>query len=652
MNNTVNQLLSIVDIVKDNFFKIPDYQRGYSWEESQLNDLVKDIDHISNITHMHYTGTIVVTKNEKNNKLEVVDGQQRLTTIIILLKLIYDSDPVKYASIKDTFLIRDDGNYVLETNAETNTYFKEAILSTKKNLPDDIKSLTNLKFAKQFFKDWLEDNNNRIDEIYQTIINRLGFICFSPINTDEIGIMFEVINNRGKALSELEKIKNYFIYYATINTKKSLRNKINENWGTILKYLSKASVITNEDENRFLRNCFLIFYSANKGRSWYVYDELKDRYKVEDKSDLERKIIEIEEFVDFLQNAAQSYAFFFNRAFYQSEYKGNCFDQLDKVLKRLRCQPVNASILPLYLASMSYLYDRSEDVIAILNTIEILNFRIYVLDNPYIRRADTKQGDLFQWAFKLYKDREWKTEDEEPPCCTWLNRKIEGDIFDYIRMNLEDFTSYLCPEEVFVQSLTIDNDEATDYYHWNGLRFFLASYEEKLNEDKKQSWNIERILKTREETNHEKGNDYLSREHIWATNNRASEFDIVPKEKYRLGNFVLLGLSSNIQLQDSDIEDKIKFMIGNSLDLMLQVKRLDKYFKEANEVASSRRQRKTKYFYLDQAISLVDQRENDLIQFALKRWKLPNEKLNRFIKVDSFEANNLGMNHCYFLKEK
>jgi uncharacterized protein with ParB-like and HNH nuclease domain len=654
MKNVVSELLSIEEIVKDNFFKIPDYQRGYSWEESQLTDLIKDINHIATITHKHYTGTIVITENKETKKYEVVDGQQRLTTIIILLKLIYDTDPIKYAQIKENFLVRNDGEYVLETNAETNIYFKEAVLGNKKNLIVDIKSLANLKFAKEFFYKWLKNNEHRIDEIYKTVIDSLGFICFSPTNTNEIGIMFEVINNRGKALSELEKIKNYFIYFATINSKNNLRTKINDNWGTILKNLSHASVISNDEENNFLRNCYLVFFSPNKGRSWYVYDELKDKFKIEDKNDLEGKVAKIESFIDFIQQAAQSYAFFFNRNFFKTQYKGTNEEQLENVLKRLRCQPVNASIMPLYLATMTYLYDRPEDVINMLNTIEILNFRIYVLFNPHIRRADTKQGDLFQWAFELNRDRNWETYDETEDQKTWLDREIEGDIFDYIRMHLEDFTSYLCPEEVFIQALTIDNDEtAVDYYNWTGLRFFLASYEESLNKKiKKETWDIEKILITRDEASGESANDYLSKEHIWASENRSEDFPRNWKEKRRLGNFVLLGMTSNIKLQKADIIDKINYMIEKSLISTIQVNELKEILKMATEVASSRRERKTKYYYLDQAISLVDQRENELIKFALKRWKFQNEHFNRFIKIAVFDANEKGQNHNYFLKEK
>lgn len=654
MMEAINELLSIEDIVKDNFFKIPDYQRGYSWEESQLTDLVKDIEHISNIDYKHYTGTIVITKNEKLGKYEIVDGQQRLTTIIILLKLIYETDRVKFAKIKENFIVRGDGEYVLETNEETKIYFKEAILNDKKHLTEDIKSLSNLRLAKDFFYKWLNENKLQIEVIYDTIIHKLGFICFSPANNNEIGIMFEVINNRGKELSELEKIKNYFIYYASINSKSSLRNKVNDNWGIILRYLSKAHVISNSDENIFLRNCYLVFFSPNKGRSWYVYDELKDRYNIENADDIDKKVDEIETFIDFLQQAAQSYAFFFNGDFFNTEYNNDHKVILASVLKQLRCHPVNASILPLYIATMSYLYERTEDTVNLLEVIEKLNFRIYILLNPHIRRADSKQGDLFQWAFELYRDRGWKSYDEPNNSYnTWLGRKIEGDIFDYATMHLEDFTAYLCSEESFVQSLTIGNDETeVDFYNWNGLRFFLASYEEYLNSKKRsESWDIEKILITREEAKGEKANDYLSREHIWAKENMSEDFDSKCKEKRRLGNFVLLGMKSNIQLQHWNIEEKIKYMLENSSISMLQVKKLVDYLNKATEIAKSRRERKTKYYYLDQVISLVDQRETELIKFALKRWKLPNEKFNKFLKIDAFEANDLRQSHNYFFKE-
>jgi uncharacterized protein with ParB-like and HNH nuclease domain len=167
----ITDLLTIEEIVAGKFFRIPDYQRGYSWEKDQLHDLTEDIKHIATKSHKHYFGTIVITRSNENNHFDIVDGQQRLTTLIILLKLIYNRDPEKYSFIKERFLLRNDSDYVLETNLETKVYFKEAILEDKPNLPADVKSLQNLRDAKKYLSDWLDENDT--DEILQIVTEKL-----------------------------------------------------------------------------------------------------------------------------------------------------------------------------------------------------------------------------------------------------------------------------------------------------------------------------------------------------------------------------------------------------------------------------------------------------------------------------------------------
>lgn len=71
---------------------IPSYQRGYAWEDDNIKDLLNDINNIklSNLDK-HFTGTIVLTKNENSqNEYCIVDGQQRLSSLFILIKSIYD----------------------------------------------------------------------------------------------------------------------------------------------------------------------------------------------------------------------------------------------------------------------------------------------------------------------------------------------------------------------------------------------------------------------------------------------------------------------------------------------------------------------------------------------------------------------------------
>ena len=76
------------------------------------------------------------------------------------------------------------------------------------------------------------------------------------------------------------------------------------------------------------------------------------------------------------------------------------------------------------------------------------------------------------------------------------------------------------------------------------------------------------------------------------------------------------------------------------------------FYSLPEDIAESKRQRKTKYYYQDIAISLIGQRETDLIKFALKRWKLENESFNRLIKVYTFKALEERKNVNNLLKDR
>ncbi len=94
--STIEQSLELLTLKKvfaegERSFIIPDYQRGYSWEQDQRKDLLKDIEYGMSGDYSHYTGTLVAVKKcsiRDNDRFEIVDGQQRLTTLIILLSCI------------------------------------------------------------------------------------------------------------------------------------------------------------------------------------------------------------------------------------------------------------------------------------------------------------------------------------------------------------------------------------------------------------------------------------------------------------------------------------------------------------------------------------------------------------------------------------
>ena len=207
------------------------------------------------------------------------------------------------------------------------------------------------------FRIFLTQEDINVDLIYQTMTTKMSFLFFTPERNKEIGIMFEVINNRGKALSELEKIKNFFIYYATVHERANLRNDINHKWSNIILSLSEANRKSNEDENAFLRSCFVVFFDTSKEKSWNVYGECKLVFEVNKYDDdyIHESVETMRFFVDFLTCAARHHSWFFNANRFETAYKNEYKQELRACLTYLRCQPANASIMPIYLSIMARL---------------------------------------------------------------------------------------------------------------------------------------------------------------------------------------------------------------------------------------------------------------------------------------------------------
>jgi len=648
------ELVSFEEIISEHFFKIPDYQRGYSWEKRQLEDLKKDIESLYTKSYRHFTGTIVATETGDNKLFHIVDGQQRVTTLIILLneanKILNDK------AIEKNYIKRGDfgrEQYVLQTNEETKEFFKSQIQNNESPNPK-VKSHLRIRDAQLFFEEWFSEKKVDIQKVVDIVTKQFGFIFFTPQDNKEIGIMFEVINNRGKELSELEKIKNFFIYYASIHNYTTFRNEINTIWSDILVNLSNAHIHSNNDENSFLRNCYLVFFETNKTKSWHVYEQLKLRFNPDetDTDKINQDYHTISKFVHFLKDASLHYAYLFNKDIFNQVYDKECKNEISKVLTQLRCQPTKASILPLYLATMSYLIEKPVDTYNLLNILEVTNFRVYLL--PKITsRADSMQGDVFKWAHWLYHDRNWHSSTANVLHLTqYGGLKVQGNILDRTSFDLIGFTQHNCSEKKLIQSLTLDEDEADDYYHWKGIRYFLASFEEYKQEDRQQTFDIQNILKQRADVT-VKNNDFLSLEHIWAANNKYSDFEYYPKEKRRLGNFVLLGLSKNIQLSDNDIPHKIEELNNDYGYISLrQVADLNEILKTALSFLENERNWKVKKknYYKELSAFINDKRETEMITFALKRWALPIEKLENFIKVDSF--NRQDANESFILKNR
>ena len=590
-------------------FIIPDYQRGYSWEEDQRKDLLKDIEYGMSGDYSHYTGTLVAVKKcsiQDNDLFEIVDGQQRLTTLIILLSCIAHAFEQMNTAVPE-----DLRRYFIEEGSERGSALRKFTLSDdqdslfwqKVNEPDSSgivknKGDQNIVDAFDQFKKWFQEPKNEISlyEIYEYVTNRLGFLVYAPDNTKEIGIMFEVINNRGKPLSELEKVKNYLIYYSEKNDIQDLKTAVKNRWPNILGHLNSCSRTSNDDENEFLRNCWIVFQCTNKSRSSYVYDNLKEQFPITG-INWERLI----EFVAFLEKSAHTY---------RKLYKGEdvTHPEEKECLTRLGNQPVLASVLPLILAILNRETETC-DRVTLLQLIEKLNFRFY--GTGIASRTDSGQGELFNLAHDFYNHYSKTRKDDVLVNSSW------------IKENLRKFVADNANDQKLVKHLTLDKDESGDYYDWSWLKYFLASYEGQLERNVNRSETLEKKLATRDPQN---PNDFYQIEHIWAIGDRKEIYDTCTHDinKRRLGNFILLRESRNISISNKRPEEKVEKYFENVKDApdTLMIRELKDLFDKAKEEIDKRRKNKTREYWRELYARFLDLHEEKYVNFALDRWRI------------------------------
>ena len=206
-----NKLQSLNEIFNQKLFRIPDFQRGYSWGVNQLNDFWEDIENLKD-GQIHYTGLLTVEQVQKKDILTkekwqddiwlldsginayfVIDGQQRLTTSIIVLNEIlkkFDKEEGlnfnKKELWEEKFLFKSYGDtyksfiFGYEKDNPSDEYFKTKVLgqhsSTSDKVPEQTLYTANLFFAQKYFRDRLKNLTKQdIEELFRKIINRFKF---------------------------------------------------------------------------------------------------------------------------------------------------------------------------------------------------------------------------------------------------------------------------------------------------------------------------------------------------------------------------------------------------------------------------------------------------------------------------------------------
>src|SRR5688572_28855851 len=151
------QYLSLTKLLDGRLFRIPEYQRAYSWTRHQREDLFSDLTkkHKKGADEVHFMAAVVCLRQNRQllgtdeyQVLDVVDGQQRLTTLIVLLKAIATSLDVKDKVQKkakaevDDLLVKAEGDELLlsQTNHDSSHYFANYLRKGVSVSPADAKT--------------------------------------------------------------------------------------------------------------------------------------------------------------------------------------------------------------------------------------------------------------------------------------------------------------------------------------------------------------------------------------------------------------------------------------------------------------------------------------------------------------------------------
>lgn len=397
---------TIKDLLYTNInYIIPRYQRKYVWTEKNWNDMIEDIFRIidnNNMNSEHFIGSFILEKCSENQI--VIDGQQRLTTLTILLGIV-----IKLLVLMESKLSTEEIKRYCFKIDNTATPFVKLVNDEYVNI------------LKIFLCDYIQDNNdeilsdyikrnylkitqkellieNCIDYFYNIIVNKvkqsslpskylesildtiLKMKCISIIadNEQEGYIIFEILNSRGVPLQMHELIKNYIFMYSRENNGFDIaKNK----WDQIISNVDEKK---NSSIKKFISHYCVHYFGKEKGLNEY---ELIKKYISKDK---------VNEFLDDLVKKSKLYK---NLIDGNAEYS----DSINYVFKFFQenqvsqFRPILLSLLESYEKGFFHIRELEKVLVTLKNFICV---SVIICEN----KTNSYTKLIADYAYKLHND--------------------------------------------------------------------------------------------------------------------------------------------------------------------------------------------------------------------------------------------------------
>ncbi|MFB1325901.1 DUF262 domain-containing protein [Helicobacter pylori] len=553
------ELLNLDGVIEKGVFEIPSYQRGYAWQERQLKDFWNDLEHVSKLgDKFHYMHSLTLRELEnefESSAFEIIDGQQRLATSLILLgllaKITQNKDP-KYSLIN------------LEPILSYKYYgLSEAFRAITEE--EDLEKFKTSFYAKNlieayaFFKEKISDTPvGTLEKMFDALIKKMLFSVVE-LNDNRIDPFssFETINNRGKDLSTLELFKNrlHFVVHKICDGKKleKLQNEINDTYTRIYYDLRQFK---DDHLEGFLKH-FVAYYYGEKGdfKKRLLEMEFNAHQRYTDNTNFSDEYDKIDELLFYLSYSSKVWHFlhtldeksialiFDDNRKLEMEITPKMRSLLDK-MRRLNALSYNA-FLPLLLSLLTIQRAgkstneqpyTTQELESLLEYLERFGFLVYG-----VAGKNTAKNEWIELAFKAFRAYRYGEENiviEKLPTLekSFFNRQGNSAL------------------ELLEESIH-SKKNAEKWYQWGkALNYLLYEYE--LHHNPETTLNFDSSIESIEHILPQKPDQgYSAKEKSWAKN---------PNIVHALGNLLLIAKNANSSLSNKPFEEKRKQYLKGS----------------------------------------------------------------------------------------
>ncbi|EAI1791891.1 hypothetical protein A0M30_02095 [Campylobacter jejuni] len=466
----------VKEVLNNSIFFIPNYQRDYAWEEKNLDDLWEDLleaEQAVSDEMGHFLGTIVVSKNSKNPEIyDIIDGQQRITTIFMLRYALNFRTQNSQRNI--VYFCDDNDNFRLQVQDENKLFFNEVLKQAENNkinieLENKAQTQGQQKLYKVFKAIWSYVASLESDKALKlfNIIGNMSIMWLEEQDSGKAIRMFQTVNDRGIPLLILDKLKSLLILYSNKYCKGELDEVINERFGKIFKIsmnIKKHKTIHSLGDVQFYQELEARIFNYHslgvkeighyKNSANIHYNELKKVLKNKDKTK--------EEFKKWLDDYSKDLLQFFE-TFLKILEKTQDNIEMFKIFMILKINPYFYSSL--IRLEMNNILD--DECLRLFSQAEIIFYSL--------RQTNDST------AFKLVEVTESKDE--------FKNRIIDDCNKCIKRAGYYDINE-------FISEISEDNYEWGKYFHYLFLTYNNVGIEEcmKLIDEKIYAFTIEHII--------------------------------------------------------------------------------------------------------------------------------------------------------------